>query len=97
MICGQHLAIGDHICFRLVEQERDGKTEEAIQAVCLLDGKETCNVGYLPCHIVHLQCDKFIEKDAKIIELYENSDNPFKQRKSNKNFGIASFVFLLQE
>jgi hypothetical protein len=97
MICGQNLAIGDHICFRLVEQERDGKMEEAIQAVCLLDGMETCIVGYLPRHIVHTRRDKFIEKDAKIIELYENSDNPVKRRKSNQNFGIASFVFLLQE
>jgi hypothetical protein len=57
MICGQHLAIGDHIRFWLVEQERDGKTEEAIQAVGLLDGMETCIVGYLPLHTVHTQSD----------------------------------------
>jgi hypothetical protein len=35
---------------------------------------ETCIVGYLPRHIVHTRRDEFIEKDAKIIELYENSD-----------------------
>jgi hypothetical protein len=72
----------------------DGDTECAIAAVCILDGTETCIVGFLPCSIVKRRGDEIGTKYAQIIELYAESDNPVLRQKSNLNFGVASFRML---
>jgi hypothetical protein len=72
----------------------DGCTEAAIAAVCILDGTETCIVGFLPRSIVNRRGADFPTKYAQIIELYAELDNPVLQQKSNLNLGIASFWLL---
>jgi hypothetical protein len=94
LVCGEHLRAGDLICFRSVVVDVDGSTEDAIAAVRILDGTQTCIVGFLPRSIVKRRGGEFPTKYAQIIELYAESDNPVLRRKSNMNFGIASFRML---
>jgi hypothetical protein len=75
-VCGEHLRAGDLIRFRSVVVDVDGGTESAIAAVRILDGTETCIVGFLPRSIVNRRRGDFPQKYAQIIELYDESDNP---------------------
>jgi hypothetical protein len=94
-ICGEHLNAGDLICFRsMVVDDVDGAPESAIATVCILDGTETCIVGFLPLSIVLWRGRDFIGEFAQIIELYAHSKNPVLRRKSHQNFGVASFCML---
>jgi hypothetical protein len=71
-----------------------GKIKQAITAVHILVGTETCIVGFLPCSIVIWHCQDFIGRTAQIIELCADSEDPVLQQKSNQNFGVASFQML---
>jgi hypothetical protein len=95
LICGEHLNAGDLIRFRsMVVDDVDGAPESAIAAVRILDGTETCIVGFLPRSIVNRRGADFIGEFAQIIELYAHSENPVLRRKSHQNFGVASFRML---
>jgi hypothetical protein len=94
LVCGEHLRAGDLIRFRSMVVDVDGDTERAVAAVRILDGTETCIVGFLPRSIVKRRGAEFPPKYAQIIELYDESDNPVLRRKSNQNFGVASFRML---
>jgi hypothetical protein len=76
LVCGEHLWAGDLICFWSVVVDVDRCTEGAIAAVCVLDGTETCIVGFLPCSIVNRRGADFPTKYAQIIELNAELDNP---------------------
>lgn len=92
--CGEHIEPDHLIRFKLATVDINGKTEEAIKAVRIRDGTESCTVGFLPRNIVASGKDKFTGEFAQIIELYEFSDNETKRRKSHRNIGIASFRLL---
>jgi hypothetical protein len=92
--CGEHLRVGDLVRFRVTVVEIGGKIQEALAAVRIFDGTETCTVGFLPGHIVSSAREEFNWQYAQILELYEGSENAMKRRKSHQNFGIASFRLL---
>jgi hypothetical protein len=92
--CGIHLNLDDLVRFRFTIIEREGRTEQAVKAVQIRDGTETCTVGFLPTNIVQVHGDKYIDKFAQIIELYDCSESEVKKRKSQRNCGIASFRLL---
>jgi hypothetical protein len=74
--------------------EIGGKLQDALAAVRIFDGTETCIVGFLPHNIVTSAREEFNWQYAQILELYETSENRMKRRKSNQNYGIASFRLL---
>jgi hypothetical protein len=92
--CGEHLRLGDLVCFQPTVVDIGGKVQEALAAVRIFDGTETCTVGFLPHNIVSLAREEFGWQYAQILELYEGSENRMKQHKSNQNYGIASFQLL---
>ena len=92
--CGENLSADDLICFRFCVLDFEDGPEEAIKAVRIRDGTESCVVGFLPRNIVKSRKAKFIDKFAQVIELYEYSENRTKIGKSNRNLGIASFRLL---
>lgn len=92
--CGEHLSADDLIRFKFCVLEFEYGIEEAVKAVRIRDGTESCVVGFLPRNIVASSKNKFLDKFAQVIELYEYSENRTKRRKSHKNLGIASFRLL---
>jgi hypothetical protein len=98
--CASHECCGKHICldvlvrFRLAVAEVEGRIEQAIQVVRVRDGSESCTIGFLQRNLVKSDKDKYVGKFAQIIELYENSENEVKRRKSHRNIGAASFRML---
>jgi len=92
--CGDHLALGDLIRFKLDIVSIEGIVEKAIRAIRIVDDTELCTIGFLPRNIVRTSKDKYIGKFAQIIELYDYSDMEAKRRKSHRNLDIASFRLL---
>ena len=80
--CGKHVHAHDLICFMLTVVDYKGTAEEAIEAVLIKDGTETCTVAFLPCHVVcsELSRARYIGKFAQSIELYKDSTNKTMQR-----------------
>jgi hypothetical protein len=92
--CGKHIFPDDLVRFRLAVANVEGRIEQAIQVVRVRDGSESCTIGFLPRNLVKSDKDKYVGKFAQIIELYENSENEVKRRKSHRNRGAASFRLL---
>jgi hypothetical protein len=74
----------------------DGVDQAGIKAVLILDGTELCTVGFLGESIAALKktSDKFVNKFAQVIELYDSSENAAKRAKSHNNLGVCSFRLL---
>jgi hypothetical protein len=96
IVCGLAIEPFDTLCLVPFLATIDGHPpEDAIKLVKVVDGKHTCTVGFIPrayCKQQFIQ-DK-INKYCKVLELYDNS-NKYKQRLSQKNYGMAS-CFLLK-
>ena len=93
--CGSRLMPDDLIRFKLTVIDTGiRKNEEAIKAVRVRDGTETCTVGFLPRSLVVCRKERFVGQFAQIIELYGMSENKTMRRKSHQNKGIASFRLL---
>ena len=94
--CGDHLQVDDIVCLKKTVVTVDGKTEEAIKCVLLLQGREACTIGFIPR--VHMKSYKIMSyvntHAAQIVELYDDSDNSDKRKKSQRNLGMAAAVFL---
>jgi len=74
----------------------DGVDQAGIKAVLILDGTELCTVGFLGESIAALKktSDKFVNKFAQVIELYDSSENAAKRAKSHNKLGVCSFRLL---
>jgi hypothetical protein len=92
--CGYQVVPGDIVQFKSVKVCVDGKEEDAIKAVLLRDGAESCVVGFLPRNIVKSQRSKFDGHCAKVLELYSKSENSTVRTKDYRNKGMASFCLI---
>jgi hypothetical protein len=75
-VCGEHVAVGDWVTFKLVVIEVDGDEEEAINAINILYGTESCRVGFLPCQFVHGRRNKeVVNKFGQVLDFYKDSNH----------------------
>lgn len=99
--CTIHDCYGRHVdnenVLRLVKTmiSVDGQVEKAIACIKVVDGVDTCVVGFVPRVLagggrVVAHVNNFVQ----VKELYECSNNTYKRSKSKKNFGMASVCFL---
>jgi hypothetical protein len=93
--CGKTLKAGELIRFKLcvvvrTDDEGDEVTEEAIKVARIMDGTETCVVGFLPKHCVVFS-NRYDNVFAQVLELYEEHENSAKRRKGNLKGGMASY------
>ena len=73
------------------------KKEEAIKVIHVIDGKETCTVGFLPKSILKDKRYHYLNKMARIILCYEDSPDKDIRKRDYKNKGVASFTFIQDE
>jgi hypothetical protein len=90
-----HVEVGDILRLVLVNVSvrEDNEPEEAITMVKVVDGTDTCTVGFVPRAFACLEgIKKMVNNCCIVLEVY-NKSNKYKQLLSNKNFwhGIMSF------
>jgi hypothetical protein len=89
----------DYVRFRYVKLDfgTHTHTEDAVKAVKLWEGMETCTVGFLTRYVVQTRGSEFVNKVAIVLELYEYSHNSTMRPKSHcQVFALARLcVFLL--
>ena len=95
--CGEHLRRDDIVRFvatRVPLENTQGASEDAVAAIRISDGTETCRVGFLPRRLTKWKNDRCIDKFAQIIELYDDMEEAVYKRKSKRCIGVASFRLL---
>ena len=94
--CGAIVRPNDCVRFKAAVVPIDGVDQAGIKAVLILDGTELCTVGFLGKNIAALKktSDKFVNKFAQVIELYDSSENAAKRAKSHNDLAVCSFRLL---
>jgi hypothetical protein len=93
--CGEHVKVGDLLRLLPTVVTIDGKPQEAIKLVRLMDGADGCTVGFIPRILMDLpRVQSNISNFILVKELYRDSTNSFKRHKDYRNMGCASCYFL---
>jgi hypothetical protein len=86
-----HEVCGEHDLLRLVPMvvTIDGKTQEAIKLVHLMDGADWCTVAFIPRILMDLlQVQQNIKNFTQVRVLYRSSTNKYKKHKSYQNMDV---------
>jgi hypothetical protein len=93
--CGEHVKVGDLLRPLPTVVTINGKPQEAIKLVRLMDGADGCTVGCTPRILMDLpRVQRNISDFMQVKELYRDSTNSFKRHKDNHDMGCASCYFL---
>jgi hypothetical protein len=89
------VVIGDILRLQIIIVDCEGTAEEAIAMVLIRGGAETCRVAYVPSALINLPIvRRNVNKHAQVVELFKDSINSAKRRKSYHNMGVAGVIFL---
>jgi hypothetical protein len=87
-VCG--LEVNNNDVLRLVPfvaQIWGSAPEEAIKLVKIVDGTETCTVGFVPRPFAKMnRIRSRVGSFCQVLEVYDRSENKYKQRLSEKTF-----------
>jgi hypothetical protein len=95
--CGKHLRPNDILClvYFVAQIRNDAEPEDAIKLVKIVDGTEACTVGFIPRSFAKMQQIRSrIGECCIVVELYDESTNAYERRLSEKNYGMASCMFV---
>lgn len=93
--CGSHVGKDDILRLVYTVVEVNGVPERAVKCVRVLDGVDTCTVGFIPRIQANLpKVNDHINQFVQVTELYCDSPSSYKQSKSAMNCGMASAVLL---
>jgi hypothetical protein len=94
-VCGNHLAVGDFVKFKVTMSLVGEEEELGIKVIKIWDGNDTCLVGLLPRHIGYAsQKDKLRRKYAQVLELFKESAYFTKKRKNRHLVGVDFYCLL---
>ena len=91
--CGMNVAADALLRLKIDTLElEEGLPKTVVKAILIWDGTETCTIGFLPSHIAARPQarERLSNKFAQLIELYDVSESPAKQAKSERNHGICT-------
>jgi hypothetical protein len=94
--CGMHVQVGDilRLVHMVVTIRQGGQPEDAIKLVKIVEGNETCTVGFIPrAFAKQPRISLRVADFCMVLEVYDHS-NKYKQLLSKKNNGVASCMFL---
>lgn len=93
--CGDHVRSGDLLRLLKCIVVINGVTEEAIKLVKIINGTDTCTVGFIPREeLKNTKIQASINKFCQVVELYDESESGYKRKLSHRNYGMATAVFL---
>ena len=73
----------------------NGNTEEAIKLQKVEEGTITCTVAFVPrCYLMNSNVKNQVNRFCQVVEMYNTSNNTYKQKLSKRNKGMASVAFL---
>lgn len=94
-VCGRHVMVGDVLRLVKTVVTVNNIPEEGIVCVKVIDGVDSCKVGFVPRMMASLdRVQNHLNKFVVVKELYESSDNSYKRVKSHKNMGMACVALL---
>lgn len=96
--CGEDVLHGNvlHLVKRVIMV--DGNTKEAIACVKVVDGMDRCTIAFVSRIFANTErVQSHINKFVMVKELYEFLPNFYKWSKGQKNFGMASVCFLMED
>jgi hypothetical protein len=89
-VCGDTVRVGDVLRMKKTIVEYNGKVSEAIKFVSIVNGCESCTVGFLSKYLVaRATAEGCQDCFVKVIRLYATSENRIECRKSHNNRGMA--------
>ena len=91
-VCGKHLRENDLLKLKKAVVEFESGLVKLLKVVKIQDGVETCTVGFL--NSKEDDWDKLDIEFAQVTELYEDSENSYKRKKSKRLTGMAAIVLL---
>ena len=90
--------VGTVLCLVECVLTINNKTESAVKCVKVVDGIDTCTVAFVPRVIAKLEhVQGHLNKFFKVVKLYGEANDLFKQSKSHCNLGMASCALLHDE
>ena len=92
-VCGTVLEENAVVRIRHVQILVDGSEESALAAYWIEDGIDRCHVGFLPRHLLK-HWKEYDGRIAQIVEMYNDSENSAKRRKSQRNLGCCCAVLI---
>ena len=96
--CGQDVNVGDVLRLVGCTVSMEGRVEDAVKLVKVVDGLDLCTVAFVPRVLMSLPAVKNqMNKFVQVSELYRDSDNTYKRDKSYKNCGMARVSTLDEE
>jgi hypothetical protein len=73
----------------------NGELQDAIKCVRIVDGTDSCMAAYVPRSMVkNIKIETQLDSFVQVLELYDDSDNSHKRRKSHFNKGMADCIFI---
>ena len=98
MPCSAEMGPGSYVYFEYeCRSNITGEMEDLIKVYQADGGRHGCVIGYIPRAEVATRTDELNGKYARLVELYSDSDNLTKKRKSQNLQGVASYTFMGQE
>jgi hypothetical protein len=93
-VCGAVLQEDSVVRIRHVQITGEmGKEESALAVYWISHGIDCCRVGFLPRHLVK-QWQQYDGRIAQVVDLYQGSDSPTKQRKNVQKCGCCEAVII---
>jgi hypothetical protein len=94
-VCGNHLAVGDFVKFKVMMYLVEEEEEVVIEVIKIWYGNETWLDGFLRRHIGYgSQKEKLRNKYAQVLELNKESADFKNKRKNRCPVGVASYRLL---
>jgi hypothetical protein len=93
--CGDFLKVGDLLRLQKCVVTTNGELQDAIKCVRIIDGADSCTAAFVPRSMVkNVKIETKLDTFVQVLELYDDSENSHKRRKSHQNKGMAGCIFL---
>ena len=93
--CGDQVLAGHILRLKRCVVEMNGLMEMAYKVVSITNMCENCTVGFIPRSLIQVaESSGLHDKFVSVVEMYADSDNRTKRRKSHTNKGMAKCVLL---
>jgi hypothetical protein len=93
--CGDFLKVGDLLRLQKCVVTIEGQINDAIKCVRIIDGTDSCTAAFVPRSMVkNVKIETKLDTFVQVLELYDDSENTHKRRKSHQNKGMAGCIFL---
>jgi hypothetical protein len=94
--CGDFLKVEDLLRLQKCVVTINGQINDAIKRVRIIDGTDSCTAAFVPRSMVKsIKIETNLDTFVQVLELYDNSENSHKRRKSHQNKGMAGCIFLV--